>query len=192
MIGMRLPGIALCFAFVIGLVLAACTFFNQLGHSGRSTPAQENVQAVQRAGAVPAAAASDRFVGEESVMELIERALAADDFLNADSKDGLRVILGQTYAGPLLDELTDAVWETRNTDNCGGARVAEWLEINVDGGTASVKARVETLDWASGQYDQGTASFALAYAAGGWRIVQVDYCWAEDESAAPAILPDML
>ncbi len=188
---MRLLVIALCFALLIGLVLTVCTFFNPSfsapHYSSWSTPAPENLQAAENPDVVGGVFNDDPHRGEESVIQVVVRALAADDFFGADSKPELRTILERTYAGPLLDKLTDAVWEARNTDNCGGARVTEWLAISVNGETAVVKASVEALDWASGRYDYGTALFTLTYTVAGWRIVQADYHWAEND---PGIFSD--
>ncbi|MDI6907574.1 MAG: hypothetical protein QMC81_08840 [Thermoanaerobacterales bacterium] len=114
---------------------------------------------------------------EEDVRRLVGEAVKADNYLSASSRDELRTCLGRIYAGPLLERLTDAVWECWGSDNTGGAVVTDWLELRFDGSQAYAAVALYSEDWATGDRVSGQGRFTLMRLTEGWRVVDIDYCW---------------
>lgn len=114
---------------------------------------------------------------EAEVRRLVAEAAASDNYLSAASQEELRACLGHIYAGPLLERLTDAVWEYWGSDNTGGAVVTDWLELRFDGSQAYAAVALYTEDWSTGDRKFGQGYFTLMRLGEGWRVVEMDYRW---------------
>lgn len=114
---------------------------------------------------------------ENEIWAVVDRAVTSLEYTTAASRADLERILAQTYAGPVLTELTAALWQDRPGDNVVQVEILNRRSVEIYGTDARAEAAVHFRDWADHSEWYGTGTFTLARLKQGWRIVHFDYDW---------------
>ncbi len=114
---------------------------------------------------------------EGEIWEVVDRAVTSLEYTTAKSKEELERILAKTYAGPVLTELTNSLWQEWPSDNVVQVEVVNRRSIEIYGNDARVEVGVYFWDWADESEWYGTGVFTLACLKQGWRVISFDYEW---------------
>jgi len=114
---------------------------------------------------------------EQEIERVIERAVGCLEYTRAQNREELERILGEIYTAPALEAVTEEVLSQWRTDNVNPASIVRWIEFQIDGDRARVRAHLYFRDWADNAELYGEGRWDLARTDTGWRITDFGYDW---------------